>query len=355
MQPPQTRTPLRKALQIVKIAGTMIVGGGSGVNNPAYISSPLEALNQRAYEDGSQLLWDIANVNSTAQVDAASDACLVFLNAWASEGYDRSGVHDDYSDALVNNIADQCNNTIVVIHNAGVRLVDVFIDHPNVTALIFAHLPGQDSGRAVVSLLYGESNPSGKLPYSVPKNESEFGALLSPTPPEGQYWLFPQDDFAEGVYIDYRAFDANNITPRYEFGFGLSYTTFDYSSLEFNKVDGPSTDKYPVGEVIEGGQGDLWDVLFQVSASVFNSGNVDGAEVAQLYVGIPGGPVRQLRGFSKVDVEPGKSVNLNFDLTRRDLSIWDVVAQKWQLQKGDYKVYVGGSSRNLPLEGSLTI
>merc|ERR1712093_527730 len=109
MQPPQTRTPLRKALQIVylrfsivsrmlflgrameiltKIAGTMIVGGGSGVNNPAYISSPLEALNQRAYEDGSQLLWDIANVNSTAQVDAASDACLVFLNAWASEGYD---------------------------------------------------------------------------------------------------------------------------------------------------------------------------------------------------------------------------------------------------------------------------
>lgn len=121
---------------------TMTVGGGSGVNNPAYISSPLDALNQRAYEDSSQLLWDTTNVNATAQVDAASSACLVFLNAWASEGYDRSGVHDDFSDALVNNIADQCNNTIVVIHNAGVRLVDNFIDHPNVTALIFAHLPG---------------------------------------------------------------------------------------------------------------------------------------------------------------------------------------------------------------------
>lgn len=340
---------------LTKISGTMIVGGGSGVNNPAYISSPLEALNQRAYEDGSQLLSDITNVNSTAQVDAASDACLVFLNAWATEGYDRSGVHDDYSDALVNNIADQCNNTIVVIHNAGVRLVDVFIDHPNVTALIFAHLPGQDSGRAVVSLLYGESNPSGKLPYSVPKNESDYGALLSPTPPEGQYWLFPQDDFTEGVYIDYRAFDANNITPRYEFGFGFSYTTFEYSSLEVSKVDGPSNEEYPVGEIIEGGQGDLWDVLFHVTASVSNSGDVDGAEVAQLYVGIPDGPVRQLRGFSKVDVEPGKSVDLNFDLTRRDLSVWDVVAQKWQLQKGDYKVYVGGSSRNLPLDESLTI
>ncbi|KAH6707820.1 beta-glucosidase-related glycosidase [Leptodontidium sp. MPI-SDFR-AT-0119] len=350
---PSSEGPPDHTSQIIN--QTMIVGGGSGVNNPAYISSPLEALSQRAYEDSSQLLWDITNVNSTAQVDAASDACLVFLNAWASEGYDRSGVHDDYSDALVNNIADQCNNTIVVIHNAGVRLVDVFIDHPNVTALIFAHLPGQDSGRALVSLLYGESNPSGKLPYSVPKNESDYGPLLSPTPPEGVYWTFPQDDFTEGVYIDYRAFDANNITPRYEFGFGLSYTTFEYSSLEVTKAHGPSTDEYPVGKIVEGGQGDLWDVLFQVTASVSNSGEVDGAEVAQLYVGIPGGPVRQLRGFSKVDVEPGKSVDLKFNLQRRDLSVWDVVAQKWQLQKGEYKIYVGGSSRNLPLEGSLTV
>ncbi|KAL5315406.1 hypothetical protein ACEPPN_016273 [Leptodophora sp. 'Broadleaf-Isolate-01'] len=350
---PSSEGPPDHTSQIIN--QTMIVGGGSGVNNPAYISSPLEALSQRIYEDSSQLLWDITNVNSTAQVDAASDACLVFLNAWASEGYDRSGVHDDYSDALVNNIADQCNNTIVVIHNAGVRLVDVFIDHPNVTALIFAHLPGQDSGRALVSLLYGESNPSGKLPYSVPKNESDYGPLLSPTPPEGVYWTFPQDDFTEGVYIDYRAFDANNITPRYEFGFGLSYTTFEYSSLEVTKAHGPSTDEYPVGKIVEGGQVDLWDVLFQVTASVSNSGEVDGAEVAQLYVGIPGGPVRQLRGFSKVDVEPGKSVDLKFNLQRRDLSVWDVVAQKWQLQKGEYKIYVGGSSRNLPLEGSLTV
>ncbi|KAL2063096.1 hypothetical protein VTL71DRAFT_6168 [Oculimacula yallundae] len=349
---PGTQGPARTS-QIIN--QTMIVGGGSGANNPSYISSPLEALSQRAYEDDSQLLWDITNINSTAQVNGASDACLVFLNAWASEGYDRPGVHDDFSDALVNNIADQCNNTIVVIHNAGVRLVDVFIDHPNVTALIFAHLPGQDSGRALVSLLYGESNPSGKLPYSVPKNESDFGSLLGPTPPEGIYWTFPQDDFTEGVYIDYRAFDAKNITPRYEFGFGLSYTTFEYSSLEIAKVDGPSTDEYPVGEIVEGGQGDLWDVLFHVTASVSNSGKVHGAEASQLYVGIPGGPIRQLRGFSKVDVQPGKSAALNFDLQRRDLSVWDVVAQKWQLQKGEYKIYVGGSSRDLPLEGTLTI
>lgn len=288
-------------------------------------------------------------------MDPASDACIVMLNAWASEGYDRPGVHDDYSDALVLNIAKQCNNTIVVIHNAGVRLVDQFIDHPNVTALIFAHLPGQDSGRALVSVLYGESNPSGKLPYSVPKNESDYGTLLAPAQPEGEYYLFPQDDFEEGVYIDYRALDRAGVTPRYEFGFGLSYTEFEYSNLSITAIEGPSTDMYPVGPIIEGGQADLWDVLYRVTATVTNVGEVDGAEVAQLYVGIPGAPVMQLRGFAKVDVEPDTGVEVSFDLLRRDLSVWDAVAQKWLLQGGEYQVFVGASSRILPLTGSLSI
>ncbi|CZR61718.1 probable beta-glucosidase M [Phialocephala subalpina] len=350
---PSTAGPTSRSSQILN--STMTVAGGSGANNPSYISSPLDALSQRAWEDGTQLLWDVTNINSTAAVDAASDVCIVMLNAWATEGSDRPGVHDDYSDALVINIANQCNNTIVVIHNAGVRLVDQFIEHPNVTALIYAHLPGQDSGRALVSLLYGDSNPSGKLPYSVPTNESAYGDLLSPGQPEGIYYLFPQDDFSEGVYIDYRAFDHANITPRYEFGFGLSYTTFSYSSLSITPISGPSTAEYPVGKIVEGGQEDLWDVLFRVTASVTNTGDVDGAEVAQLYVGIPGGPAKQLRGFEKVDVEPGKSVEVSFDLTRRDLSSWDVGAQKWQLQRGQYGVFVGASSRMLLLVGSLSI
>lgn len=334
----------------------MFVGGGSGANNPAYVSSPLAALNERAYEDGSQLVWDVTNINSTASVDRASDACIVFINAWASEGYDRPGIHDDYSDALVMNIAKQCNNTIVVIHNAGVRLVDQFADNPNVTAIIYAHLPGQDSGRAIVSLLYGESNPSGKLPYSVPKNESDYGNLLAPTQPDGIYWLFPQDNFTEGVYIDYRAFDAKNITPRYEFGFGLSYTTFSYSDLKIEKIaDTGSMGEYPVGAIVEGGQEDLWDVLYHVNATITNEGEVDGGEVGQLYVGIPGAPAKQLRGFAKVDVTPGGSVHVGFDLLRRDLSIWDTTAQKWRLQTGGYKIWVGGSSRDLPLQGAITI
>ncbi|OTB10775.1 glycoside hydrolase family 3 protein [Daldinia sp. EC12] len=333
--------------------GTLISGGGSGANMPAYVSSPAAALSQRAYEDDTSLWWDFHSGNP--QVDQSSDACIVVGNAFASEGFDRPGLHDDFTDALINNVASQCNNTIVVFHNAGVRLVDQFIDHPNVTALIFAHLPGQDSGRALTSILYGDVNPSGKLPYSVPRNESDYGPLQNATLPDGIYELFPQSDFTEGVYIDYRAFDAKSITPRYEFGFGLSYTTFNYSDLHISKVEDADTSEYPSKLIVEGGQEDLWDIVAKVSATVANSGEVEGAEVAQLYVGIPNGPVKQLRGFSKPVLAPGESAVVDFELTRRDLSTWDVVAQKWRLQKGDYGIFVGSSSRTLPLTGTLSI
>ncbi|KAI0812884.1 glycoside hydrolase superfamily [Xylaria sp. FL0064] len=333
--------------------GTLISGGGSGANQPAYLSSPFEALSLRAYEDGSSLWWDFHSGNPS--VDQSSDACIVVGNAFATEGWDRLGLHDDFTDALINNVAAKCNNTIVVFHNAGVRLVDQFIDNPNITALIFAHLPGQDSGRALTSILYGDVSPSGKLPYSVPHNESDFGPLQNATRPDGIYALFPQSDFDEGVYIDYRAFDAKNITPRFEFGFGLSYTTFNYSDLVVSLADGANFSSYPSKPIVQGGHEDLWDTLVTVSATVTNTGSVTGAEVAQLYVGIPNGPVQQLRGFDKPVLNAGESAAVHFDLTRRDLSTWDVVAQNWLLQKGEYQLYVGSSSRKLPLAAALQI
>jgi beta-glucosidase len=335
--------------------GTLISGAGSGSNSPAYISSPFDAIQQRAYQDNTALFWDFNNTDATGAVDPLSDACLVFINAFATEGVDRKVLNDTFSDTLVANIAKQCNNTIVVIHNAGIRLVDAFIANPNVTAVIYAHLPGQDSGRALVSILYGDVSPSGKLPYTVAKSASDYGTLLSPSLPEGKYAFFPQSDFSEGGYIDYRAFEKAGIEPRFEFGFGLSYTSFSYSNLQISKLAGVSTDLYPVGPIQQGGQTDLWDVIVQVTADITNSGKVPGQEVAQLYVGIPGGPIKQLRGFSKVGIEVGKVVNVHFDLLRRDLSVWDVAAQKWKFQKGDYKIYVGSSSRTLPLTGTLTV
>ncbi|OGM43505.1 hypothetical protein ABOM_008056 [Aspergillus bombycis] len=349
------KTPSFPSIYQAALNGTLSVGGGSGASSGPYLSSPLDALQQRAYEDNTMLMWDIDCSPSSTGLMSGSDACLVFINAFASEGWDRPGIHDDYSDELVNRVADHCANTVVVIHNAGIRLVDQFVHHPNVTAIIFAHLPGQDSGRALVSLLYGDNNFSGKLPYTVAKNDTDYPVLhhSEAVPPDGR---FPQSNFTEGVYIDYRAFEAENITPQYEFGFGLSYTSFSFSDLSIsNSPPHKSLAEYPSGAIEQGGAVDLWDTIATVTSTIHNTGPRSGAEVAQLYVRLPGGDFKQLRGFEKIQIAPGGSATVEFPLTRRDLSTWDVVAQKWLLQRGTYQVYVGSSSRNLPLTGSLRI
>ncbi|KAJ6030667.1 uncharacterized protein N7446_000271 [Penicillium canescens] len=336
--------------------GTIISGGGSGAVTPVYISSPFQALQARAHRDKSQLFWDF---DGTEPTNSETDACLVFINAASSEGVDRPALRDDYSDGLIIDIASRCNNTIVVIHNAGVRLVDQWIEHPNVTAVIFAHLPGQDSGEAITQILYGDVSPSGKLPYTLPRNESDYGSILAPVTYTGWDRYFPQDNFTEGVFIDYRAFDAKKITPRFEFGFGMTYTTFEYSNLRVRQnVKSNNLSEYPVGPIIPGGSADLWDTVAVVTADLTNSGKMEAAEIAQLYVHIPaiGQPVKQLRGFNKIIIPPGETRTVDFRLRRRDLSIWDVVSQKWKLIIGtEYLIYIGASSDKSLLNGTLVL
>lgn len=253
------------------------------------------------------------------------------------------------------NIATNCSNTIVVVHSAGIRVVDAWIDHPNVTAVVFAGLPGQESGHSLVDVLYGAVNPSGRLPYTVGRNESDYGSVLNSTI---DFSAFPQSNFSEGLYIDYRAFDARNITPRFEFGYGLSYTTFTYANLSLEAVDGADTSPYPSPdlEIVQGGHPDLWDVLYTIRATITNSGGLEGAEVAQLYLGIPNAPSRQLRGFARVGpLGAGRSKEAVFEIKRRDLSIWNTVTQQWELQRGNYNVWVGASSRDIRLSTTLTI
>jgi len=345
--------------------GTIITAGGSGASSPFYAIAPFDALIWQAHTDSTALYWDF--LDTDPEVDGATDACLVFGNAFSSEGSDRPSLDDSYTDNIILNVAAKCSNTIVIFHNAATRLVEHFADHPNVTAIIFAHGPGQLSGLGLVDVLYGNVSPSGKLPYTVAHNESDYGDLLGPDEPEGIYKNFPQSNFTEGLYIDYRRFDKLGIKPRYEFGFGLSYTTFQYSSLKIKKICKKNSDckltTYPTGDIVPGGRTDLWDVIVNVTAKVTNTGSVAGAEVAQLYVGIPtpsGGsvaasPVRQLRGFEKPLLSPGESATVTFSLTRRDLSLWDVDEQNWQLQSGTYDIYVGSSSRTLPLSNTVKL
>lgn len=344
-----------KAIQTpIAFNGTLYSGGGSGATSQSLAVSPFDALIEQAYDDGTALFWDF--YSGTPDVNPMSDACLVFGNAYSTEGADRPCARDDFTDNLIKHVADRCNNTVVIFHNAGIRLVDQFVDHPNVTALIFAHLPGQASGKALVSLLYGRSNFSGKLPYTIARNESDY-PVLGPDLPQGIFTSFPQSNFTEGVFIDYRHFDAHNITPRYPFGFGLSYSSFNYSNLVIQKREEQDFGEYPTSLIVEGGQEDLWDVLILVSADVSNGGDVAGAEVAQLYLGIPaeGAPIRQLRGFEKPFLNAAETATVRFELTRRDLSVWDVITQKWRLVRGEFTVEVGSSSRDLPLKGKFVI
>ncbi|KAG6003493.1 hypothetical protein E4U43_000912 [Claviceps pusilla] len=357
----QTSLGMRNAIdgffgnaQPIAMNGTLMGGGGSGAVTPAVFVAPYEALAVRAAQDDTALYHDFSS--PTPDVIQSSEACIVFGNAWAGEGVDRPGLSDEYTDTLVNNVAAQCNKTIVVLHNAGPRLVDGFVDHPNVTAILFAHLPGRESGTALVKLLYGDASPSGKLCYTVAKRASDYGHLLNPDEPTPEFQNLSQSDFKEGVYLDYKYFDKHDLTPRYEFGFGLGYTTFDLTTLKIKYARGVGhRDEWPVGPIVPGGQADLFDTIATVSVKVRNTGSVAGAEVPQLYVGTPHGPAKQLRGFEKPFLRPGEAKTVEFPLTRRDLSTWDTRAQKWRLQRGEYKIHVGTSSRDLPLTGTMTI
>ncbi|KAI0390163.1 glycoside hydrolase family 3 protein [Xylariaceae sp. FL0594] len=350
--------------------GTIVTGGRAGANAPSYIQDPLSSLQHRGRADGTWVNWDLTSFDP--DVNGASDACLVFINAIATEGWDREGLHDDFSDGLVLNVASKCANTIVVVHAAGVRLVDQWIEHPNVTAAIMAHLPGQDSGEALVRLLYGEAEFSGKLPYTVARNESDY-PVYEPCGRASPEDTDPQCDYAEGVYVDYRAFDARNVTPRFEFGFGLSYTSFAYSdlSIELPLLLLDNNDTTTTTTILSDSIGktsyrlpELFETVARVEARVTNTGHRRGAEVAQLYLGMrdsdSDSPPRQLRGFDKTPIlEPrgggGDAAVVRFDLTRRDFAVWDVVAQAWVVRPGNYTVWVGASSRDLPLSAVIEV
>lgn len=146
-------------------------------------SSPLGAFEQKAYENDIALDWDLRNENPS--VNPASDTCIVFINEFAMEGFDRPSLADSDSDMLVLNVVSKCKNTIVIIHKGGIRLVYRWIDHLNIVAIIFAHLPGQDSGRALVQIMFGDQSPSGRLPYTMAKKGSDYGDLLDPSQPGG--------------------------------------------------------------------------------------------------------------------------------------------------------------------------
>ncbi|TGO73466.1 hypothetical protein BELL_0359g00120 [Botrytis elliptica] len=348
--------------------------GGSGQPSLSYLVTPFQAISARAIADRSMIWWVLNNSSSSGSTNSVnlgnlgsgtalspsisnyalnSAACLVFINADSGEGADRGELSNDEQDTMVTTVADNCNNTIVVVNTVGPRILDAWIEHENVTAVLYSGLLGQESGNAIADVLYGDVNPSAKLGYTLPKNATDY-------PSEFNVCEEDQCDYSEGVYLDYRYFDSKNITVRYPFGYGLSYTNFTYSTVvtATNVNQTALTYKYASGPIGLGGEADLWDDVLNVTTSVSNSGAIAGAEVAQLYISFPDEaeqPVRILRGFEKVNIAPGESADISFSLRRRDLSYWDTAAQAWAVASGDYTISVGASSRDLKASTTLTL
>jgi beta-glucosidase len=240
--------------------GTLGMAWGSGTANFATLVTPDSAIQARAIQEGSayqaifdDLLSDDPNDQQGNGLRAIPDlvsqadtVSIVFVNADSGEDYitvagnegDRNNLTLWHGgDALIEGVAALCSQTIVVIHSVGAVLVDAWNDNPNVSAILWAGIPGDQSGNAIVDVLYGDVNPSGKSPFSWATNSSQLPAVLFNNN-NGDF--SPQINYTEGVFIDYRALDVANIAPSYEFGFGLSYTTFEYSDIRVRKLSAPA-------------------------------------------------------------------------------------------------------------------
>lgn len=337
--------------------GTFDIGGGSGTVRHTDLVTPLTAVRDHVRSLGGrvQILLDneILAEGLFKSVYPVPQACLLFLKAYATEGTDRSSIDLPWNATqAVESTAAICPNTIIVIHGPGVVLMP-WADNENVTAILVAHYPGEETGNAIVDVLWGAVEPSGRLPYTIPKTLSDYGPDIvnSAESYAADGW---QSNFYEGQLIDYRHFDAEDIEPLYEFGFGLSYTSFDMSDALEVKVTANLSALADESQGIEpGGLIDLWTCVAQVTVEVTNTGNRTGFSVPQLYVFFPQDstpektPVKVLRGFHKVSLDAGETSAVQFELTRRDLSFWDTSTRQWVIPGGDFVFRAGFSSRDL--------
>ncbi|KAF5311920.1 hypothetical protein D9619_003054 [Psilocybe cf. subviscida] len=340
--------------------GVLAMGWGSGTADFPYLVDPLSAIKTRASADGSTISSSLSDTDLNAAASAATgkSVAFVFITADSGEAYitvegnagDRNNLQAWHSgDTLVAKVASVNSNTIVVVNSVGPIIMEPWINHVNVTAVVWSGIPGQEAGNGLVDVLYGAYNPSGRLPYTLGKTASDYGTQLI-TSGGGTVQL----PYSEGLFIDYRHFDQASIAPRYEFGFGLSYTAFKYSALSITGSVGSGSPATGPGSSL-----DPWlhTKVITVTFSLTNSGSVAGAEVPQLYLTLPtstNSPPKSLKGFDNVFLTPGQTKTVTMQLSRFDLSIWNVVRQAWTIPSGQTGISIGASSRDIRLTGSIT-
>jgi beta-glucosidase len=325
--------------QVIPIGGPALTEGYP--NPPGWSpviwdpSSPLNAIKAKApgatvqYNDGT-------DATSAASLAASSNLAIVFVSQWASEGMDVPSlnftdvIHSApvNQDVLVSAVAAANPHTIVILENGGAQAMPWLA---NVGAVLEAWYPGQMGAAAIANILFGTVNPSGKLPITFPTSVNDLPRPLIPGWPNPTT-QFTVDYTIEGFDVGYKWFDGHGIAPLFPFGFGLSYTTFSIANLLLTPNPSPESG-------------------FQVSFNLTNTGTRAGAEVAQVYLGLPtitGEPPKRLVGWSKVSLQPGAQRHVIVTVDENDsshpLSYWDTTTSGWVVANGDYTVYVGNSS-----------
>ncbi len=318
-------------------ARAMTGGEGSSHVMPMYSVNPVDGIERRAGSMSKVLFVDGTDIRKAVALAASADVAIVMVGDRETEGKDHPITLSGNQDELVEAVAAANPHTVVVLKSGSAVLMP-WVD--KVPAILEAWYPGEEDGNAVAAVLFGDVNPSGKLPMTFPKRMADL--------PANTQWQYPGVQgvvhYWEGVFVGYRHFDQEHIQPLFPFGYGLSYTTFGFGNLAIS----PEKVKNPA------------NLMVTVDFDMTNTGKRAGEEVAQLYVGFPSSkripqPPEQLKRFAKIMMQPGETRHIHFELDERALACWSESHHKWIVLPGAYHIMVGPSSRHLPLQGDVKI
>ena len=316
-------------------------GGGSSHINCFRTTSALEAAAGLPvlYAQGYSATKDAATEEQIAEAVAAAKKAKIAIvfaglpDVYESEGYDRTHMRmPECQNRVIEAVASANPNTVVVLHNGSP------VEMPwigKVKAVLETYLGGQAVGLATIRVLYGETNPSGRLPETFPMQLEDNPSFLS-YGGEGDI-----AEYREGIFVGYRYYDFKKAAVLFPFGYGLSYTDFEFSNLRLSANTITDQD------------------LLTATVTVKNTGDRAGKAVIQLYVGDKESsvfrPVRELKGFEKISVQPGEAKDVSFTLDKRAFAYWNTELHDWTVEPGDFTIEIGRSSRDIALDASVTV
>jgi len=331
--------------------------GGSAhipeIGTKADVVNPFQGIQQRGTADADAVTYtDGSSMADAAAAATAADVAVVFANDAESEGNDRPDLRlsnaqncslfscsklPQNQDQLIQTVAQANPNTVVVLDTGGPMLMPWLA---KVRGVLQAWYPGQEDGNAIAALLFGDVNPSAKLPQTFPGSMADLPVRTkSQYPGVKDKHGIPHAVYSEKLEVGYRWYDAQRIKPLFPFGFGLSYTTFAIRRLSLTAAGHDKTGA-------------------TVRFEVVNTGHRAGAEVPQVYLGFPastGEPPKQLKAYGKVFLGPGSGRRIFVSLDRRSFAHWDVGRHRWRVSPGCYRVLVGSSSRDIAREGVIAV